>query len=548
MTEANLGHYRLLHRLGAGGMGEVFLARFDRLGGFAKLVAIKRILPEFSNKAHFEKMFSAEASIAAKLNHPHIVQVTDFGNIEGSFFLAMEYVEGVDLATCIHKLRQKKIRVGLEFTLAVGLGCLRALGYAHRRIPAIIHGDVSPSNILVGCEGEVKLADFGLASLATVSKTSERQKGQKLIQGKLEYMPQEVASGKSAGQTSDLFGVGAVLFELICNQPLRQCTDSLTEDLRIAQTQPLPLVGTIRTDIDPELASIVDRSLAYDPQDRFGSAAQMEEALSIVAKKHNIDTGPQAIARLVNQLDGIRKIAAVGQVAKTLVALNRPDEKLGFPRRLVVLVSILVCLAIYGLWSLSWKQEAKKTEIFSTMPNSNLASKTPETVVTVEKSLSPRKVTKSKPAKTKTTRTVKKKPLAIKVIEPAIVEQEEEKEKIVADSYLVDFSANRPVDFSLNQGPFQQSSLRIENATSKVNLVKIKDELGLLVSIRLAPDSQGEILLALQSSPFAIVSIDGQPKGLTPIGKIRLPVGRHQLSFAVKSLPLLRLTLELERI
>jgi serine/threonine protein kinase len=217
------GQYELLERIASGGMAELFRARRSGVEGFQKIVAIKKILPHIAGNDEFITMFADEAKLAAQLNHPNIVHIFDLGKIEsGGYFIAMEFVEGRDLRAILKSARE--IGQPLPVPLSIYIACkiAAALDYAHRRRESdgrelkIVHRDVSPQNILISYEGDIKLCDFGIAKAA--SKASQTESG--ALKGKVRYMSPEQAWGKPIDRRSDLFSLGAVLFEMLTEQPL----------------------------------------------------------------------------------------------------------------------------------------------------------------------------------------------------------------------------------------------------------------------------------------------------------------------------------------
>ncbi len=213
----SIGQYRLIERIASGGMGEVFKAKLVREGGFEKIVAIKRMLPNLSHDAAFEARFCSEARLSARLNHTNIVHVYDFGRQADTLFLAMEYVEGVDLRSLLAQLREGGERLPVAVALDIAIQACRGLDYAHRikdeqgRELGLIHRDISPSNLLLSFEGEVKLTDFGLAAV-------RKQAGQDHLAGKYSYMPPEQIRGEPLDRRSDLYSLGLVLHEMLTNR------------------------------------------------------------------------------------------------------------------------------------------------------------------------------------------------------------------------------------------------------------------------------------------------------------------------------------------
>ena len=204
-------------------MAELFRARFRGVEGFQKIVAIKKILPNIAGDEEFLTMFADEAKLAAQLNHPNIVHIFDLGRIEsGGYFIAMEHVDGRDLRSILHLARDTGLRIPIPLAVSIAAKVAAALDYAHRRRGDdgsdlhIVHRDVSPPNILVSTDGDIKLCDFGIAKAA--SKVSRTETG--ALKGKVPYMSPEQAWGKAVDQRSDIYSLGAVLFEMLAGRKL----------------------------------------------------------------------------------------------------------------------------------------------------------------------------------------------------------------------------------------------------------------------------------------------------------------------------------------
>jgi serine/threonine-protein kinase len=215
------GKYELLRRIGAGGMAEVFKAKLTGEHGFEKLVAIKRILPHLSRNPDFLSMFMEEARLAALLSHPNIVQIFDFGNVDGNYFICMEYLQGSNLRTILRQAAAESgRRLPLECSLAIASRICAALEYAHnlRDISGaplgIIHCDINPRNILVTTLGEVKVLDFGIARISA----RENAEGSETLQGKIRYMSPEQARCHALDRRSDIFSIGVLLYEMVTGE------------------------------------------------------------------------------------------------------------------------------------------------------------------------------------------------------------------------------------------------------------------------------------------------------------------------------------------
>ncbi len=276
----HIGRYELLDRLGAGGMGEVFLARTTGAAGFEKQVVIKKILPHLAGNEAFVRRFVAEGKLVVRLRHASIAQVLDMGEDAGAIYLAMEYVDGRDLRELLRLSRGTAAEAAPELKVAILLNVLEALDHAHHCTGddgeplAIIHRDVSPSNVMVSRTGEVKLLDFGIARASDRLGLSVSGS----VQGKFGYMSPQQAAGGELDARSDQFSVGVMGWELFAGaRPFDGQTDLETLD-RIRQHDPGSLTDAA-PDAPAEVVEAVGRMLTKDPEARYGSAAEAADAL-----------------------------------------------------------------------------------------------------------------------------------------------------------------------------------------------------------------------------------------------------------------------------
>ncbi len=270
------GKYHLLERINVGGMAEVYKAKMIGVEGFEKLLAIKRILPAIAADKDFIAMFIDEAKIQVQLNHANIAQTFELGRISDTYFIAMEYVSGRDLRAVFERLRRRGEVVPVELGCYVISRIAEGLDYAHRKKDAsgndlgIIHRDISPQNILVSYEGEVKLIDFGIAKAA--NKMMKTQAG--ILKGKFGYMSPEQVRGLPLDWRSDIFAAGIVLYELLTGERLftGESDYSVLEKVRTAA---VPRPSTVRQTLQPALERIVLKALAKDPDDRYPHASEL---------------------------------------------------------------------------------------------------------------------------------------------------------------------------------------------------------------------------------------------------------------------------------
>jgi serine/threonine protein kinase len=283
------GKYELVEVAGEGGMATVYRAAVRGAAGFSRIVAVKKIKPEFRAIRNYIDMFVEEARVGSDLNHPNIVQVYDFtSDPAGSYYLVMEWVEGMDLGTFIRAHREHERHIPWPLVAAVGIGTLRGLAAAHdRRRPdgtpsPVIHRDVSPHNILLGANGVVKLTDFGLARARdrVYSLTAPGT-----VKGKLSYLAPEVSWGKAATPQSDIFTMGSVMFEALSGVRLFDGRSDL-EIFKKIRTCAIPPLAVVRGDVPASMIAVIERALAKEPEHRYESAQLFAYALAQVVRQH----------------------------------------------------------------------------------------------------------------------------------------------------------------------------------------------------------------------------------------------------------------------
>jgi eukaryotic-like serine/threonine-protein kinase len=281
------GKYQLVSLAGEGGMASVYKAVVRGAAGFQRTVAVKHIKPEYRALKNYIDMFIEEARVGSELAHPNIVQVHDFCSESGSYYLIMEWVEGIDLGALIKVYHDTVRDVPWALAATIGIGTLRGLGAAHDRVapdgtPApVIHRDVSPHNVLLGLNGAVKISDFGLAR-ARDRAASLTAPG--TVKGKLSYLAPEVTFGKPNTVQSDLFGVGSVLWETLTGDRLFDGKNDIEIFKKIRACQ-IPSIQTRRKDIPASLAAVLEVALSADPANRYATADEFAHALDQVVKQ-----------------------------------------------------------------------------------------------------------------------------------------------------------------------------------------------------------------------------------------------------------------------
>ncbi len=275
------GKYQLLEQLARGGMAEVYKAKAHGVEGFEKILVIKRILPELSQNPRFLEMFINEAKIAVTLSHANIVQVFDLGQAQDSYFIAMEFVAGVDLATMLKHAQKAQRRVSPELSVYIISELAKGLDYAHRRRDGdqrplnIVHRDVSPQNVLLSYEGEVKLTDFGIAKARTLAQ-SVTDVG--VVKGKYAYMAPEQIIGKPLDARADVFAAGVLLYETLAGVNPFQASSNYDTLQRIRSGDVTPIENLVG-DVPDEVVRVLRTAMAHDPDKRYASAGQLYEDL-----------------------------------------------------------------------------------------------------------------------------------------------------------------------------------------------------------------------------------------------------------------------------
>ena len=271
------GKYQLIRRIGAGGMAEVFLARTAVAQGLTKQLVIKKIHPAFARSRQFAAMFVDEARIALGLNHPNIVQVFDFGQMGETYFLAMEYVEGLDLLRLMQEVARRRMAVPFGLCAYVVQQVAKGLDYAHRKTDdfgeplGIVHRDISPQNVLLSFDGAVKIVDFGIARARDVHE----EEG--VVKGKFAYMAPEQARGELVDRRADVYSAGVVLFELAAGRPLHPGKGK--EVLDQVKAGAIPRPRDVNPEIPDALEEILLKALTFHKDDRYQTGRDFQNAL-----------------------------------------------------------------------------------------------------------------------------------------------------------------------------------------------------------------------------------------------------------------------------
>src|SRR5262245_7815159 len=301
------GQYELLEQIAVGGMAEVFKGRVVAAEGFEKLVAIKRILPDLAEDDRFVKMLLTEARIHSALSHRNIVQIHDLGISEsGEYFIVLEYVEGYDLRVIMDQIHGAGEIIPEALSLHIAAEIAQGLNFAHElRGPdgqalGLVHRDVTPSNILISFAGEVKLSDFGLA------KRRHDRSVVGSLKGNLAYMSPEQAKQAQLDRRTDIFSLGAILFELLTGKRLREITDEVQGWNQVASGV-LPSARQVRPDLPATVEPVLDRALAVDPEKRFPDAAGFGAQIRNVLGDLSVAVGASDLAALLGVIQPPRR-------------------------------------------------------------------------------------------------------------------------------------------------------------------------------------------------------------------------------------------------
>jgi len=298
------GKYTLMRRLAAGGMAELFLALHKSVAGFEKLIVIKRILPAMNQDKAFIDMLLHEARVAATLSHPNIVQTFDVGQVDGTYFIAMEHIHGEDIRSVVRAMKRNMVlEFPTEHAIAICLHTCAGLAYAHDKRDlngsslGIVHRDISPQNIVITFEGDVKVVDFGIAKSQHV--VEDRSPGQ--LKGKVPYMSPEQAAGEEIDWRSDIFAVGVILFELTTGKRLFKGASEY-ETLKLICEREYPRPSQVRAGYPLGLERIVMRALAKRREDRYQSARDMQSDLEAFVREERMPVSTVAVSEWMRML------------------------------------------------------------------------------------------------------------------------------------------------------------------------------------------------------------------------------------------------------
>lgn len=308
------GDYELFDHIGRGGMADIYRAKKRGSFGVVREIVVKEVLPELSSSQRLLDLLVAEAKIAAKLEHPNIVRVEHLGRDEGTLYIAMEYVQGLDLRELLRRCAKKRVPLPVELSLRIVMDVLRALEHAHgfrftgpdgHEHVGIVHRDVSPSNVLLALEGEVKLCDFGIARAHDEPGGAEGEAAlgrwsEAMIEGKAGYMSPEQAHGEALDGRADVYAAGIILMELLSGKKLYKAKpgESLLEVARRAE---IPALDVSDLPLGERIGSIVQKALAKRREERFATAGAMLAALESYAADAGLMASSVKLGRWLEQ-------------------------------------------------------------------------------------------------------------------------------------------------------------------------------------------------------------------------------------------------------
>jgi len=311
----SFGPYTLKRQIASGGMAELYLGETRGPGGFTKPIVVKMIRSDLGADQRFISMFTEEAKTLAGFVHGNIVPIFDFGQIEGRPYLVMEFIDGIDAETMLETCRVEGIALPPDVAVWIGIGVASALHYAHTACDAtgsplgLVHRDVSPNNVLVSRAGEVKLCDFGIA----FSEAQRAADDKGIVKGKLHYMSPEQAAGEAVDRRSDVFSLGVTLYELVLGRHPAG-SGARADVLRLlAERRGYQALSEAAPWLDPRLAAIVDKAVAFDPARRQQTAEEVRQELTLLLHESCRAFSPSRVGELVVELQERLTRQAVGE-------------------------------------------------------------------------------------------------------------------------------------------------------------------------------------------------------------------------------------------
>ena len=322
--------YILLDLLGIGGMAEVYRAKQLGQKGFAKQIVIKKLLPQAAQDKEMVNLFIGEARLAAMLQHENVAAIYDFGEIGGSYFLAMEYLSGVDLNTLMKKTRELGEPLEIQYALMIAAKICEGMEYAHRlkdfqnKPLNLIHRDLTPHNIFITYAGKVKVFDFGVAKAEILD--NKTQAG--VVKGKLSYMSPEQISGEKIDSRSDIFSIGILLYEMLSGKRMYM-GDTATLIQKCLTVDFVPL-REINPDLPSELYTILDKALERDREKRYQNCGQMQTDIEDLMFSMGKRTDAKNLQNYIREMFGeeykAAQIKAVAAMDESTMVMSHPEQ------------------------------------------------------------------------------------------------------------------------------------------------------------------------------------------------------------------------------
>jgi serine/threonine protein kinase len=508
------GKYRLLEPVAAGGMAEVWRAEAPGAEGFVKEVALKLIRGDHDARGDFVRMFIQEARLASRLSHANIVQVFDFDQVEGRYYIAMELVRGHTLREVVERCREQAVRFGVARAVHVCWEVARALAYAHRlevggEPVGLVHRDVSPQNVLVSFEGEVKLTDFGIArALGAAEATAPG-----VVKGKLAYMAPEQARGEPLDAAADVFAVGVMLWELCTGGRLFARDGDAATLGALLSSEPISPPSAWNEAVPPALDAVVLAALERDPRRRTASAEELADALAairlqIAARHEDLDlralmrrlwpdhrtraarrepepTVRRPVAVLPERADAPAQDAAAAEADAPTATVVKPARG-GVARRRKATAGAVVAVAVLGAMG-AWGIGKGRG---GAAPSATTATPTPTPTATSTSTLAATPTPAPTPTST---------PTATSSALPEPI-----------DSARSAASAQDALRTAESKGPNAPAPAPRRTP-----------------AVRTARAHPSPAVVSITSSPWAFVQVDGVDRGEAPLSDVQLPPGRH---------------------
>jgi len=526
-----VGAYTLLAKLATGGMAEIWLARQVGLRGFERLVVVKRIIESLSSDEAFVEMFLDEARIVVQLTHPNIVQVFDLGEFAGAYYIAMEYLAGENLVSVARASAKAGTPLDPKASVKIAIAALEGLSHAHTRVGVdgkplnVVHRDVSPHNIVLTWDGQVKLVDFGIARAA--NRSTQTQGNQ--LKGKFAYMAPEQAQGEAdLDGRVDVFALGVVLWELVTHRRLFNFDDQIRILRALISEDPIEAPHLRTPTVPPELSAIIMKALEKKVATRYQNAQEFKAALE--GWLQSVGGGPTTaeLGQLMNRLFKARigertrlienaargevSISKVGEVMKPPTDRSMPggtpsgggfDEGGNLKLALAAGATLLLVLMAGAV---SWK-------VLTSGPP---AAEVPETVVEVLEA----------PPETKVIPAVVEKSSSI------AVETEPPGASVSVDGKAAGAAPLTVSDVAPGEHVVEASLAGYSSVKRTVSVSTEGDRLMIVLTL---PQKKVEALkgkLSLSTDPWTHVSLNGKLLGDTPLIELPLPVGRHRLQLS----------------